>query len=150
MADNSLSPHGGELIERLLTVEEAARRIEGLVRVPTRDQIAKECINIAYGFFSPIQGFMGRADVDSVVRTMQLASGYVWSVPIVYDMADEEIAKLGLKVGDTILMTYQEEPLAILEVEEVYDYPKEVIAQNVYGTTDQNHPGGQTHLRLQG
>ena len=141
MADNSLSPHGGELIERLLTVEEAAKRIEGLVRVPVRDQIAKECINIAYGFFSPIQGFMGRADVDSVVKTMQLASGYVWSVPIVYDMSDEEIAKLGLKVGDTILMTYQEEPLAILEVEEIYGYPKEVIAQNVYGTTDENHPG---------
>ena len=58
MADNSLSPHGGELIERLLTLEEAAKRIEGLVRVPVRDQIAKECINIAYGFFSPIQGFM--------------------------------------------------------------------------------------------
>ena len=141
MADNSLSPHGGELIERLLTLEEAAKRIEGLVRVPVRDQIAKECINIAYGFFSPIQGFMGRADVDSVVKTMQLASGYVWSVPIVYDMSDEEIAKLGLKVGDTILMTYQDEPLAILEVEEIYSYPKEVITQNVYGTTDENHPG---------
>ena len=141
MADNSLSPHGGELIERLLAVEEAARRIEGLVRVPIRDQIAKECINIAYGFFSPIEGFMGRADVDSVSRNMQLASGYVWSVPIVYDMSDEEIARLGLKVGDTILMTYQEEPLAILEIEEIYDYPKEVIAQNVYGTTDQKHPG---------
>ena len=84
---------------------------------------------------------MGRADVDSVVKTMQLASGYVWSVPIVYDMADEEIAELGLKVGNTILMTCQEEPLAILEIEEIYDYPKDVISENVYGTTDQNHPG---------
>ena len=37
-------------------------------RLPVREQIARECVNIAYGFFSPLEGFMGRADVDSVAR----------------------------------------------------------------------------------
>ena len=51
--------------------------IHGLPRLPVREQIARECVNIAYGFFSPLVGFMGQADVDSVVRDMTLSSGYV-------------------------------------------------------------------------
>ena len=141
MADNSLSPHGGRLVERILGPEEARQRIEGLPTAPVRDQIAKECINIAYGFFSPLEGFMRRADVDSVVREMRLANGYVWSVPIVYDVSDEEIERLGIREGDKLLFTYQDQPLAILEIEEIYPYPKDFMAQNVYGTTDEQHPG---------
>ncbi|MCH8225335.1 MAG: sulfate adenylyltransferase, partial [Chloroflexi bacterium] len=79
MVNNALSPHGGVLIERIATAKEAGEAIAGLARLPVREQIARECVNIAYGFFSPLEGFMGRADVDSVAREMTLASGYVWS-----------------------------------------------------------------------
>jgi sulfate adenylyltransferase len=84
---------------------------------------------------------MGSADLDSVARRMTLASGYIWSIPIVFDLSPAEIVELGVKPGDSVLLTYQGQPLATLEVEELYSYDKEFLAQQVYGTTDEAHPG---------
>jgi sulfate adenylyltransferase len=138
--DNSLSPHGGVLVERVAPLQESRRdRVLRLPRVAVRDQIARECVNIAYGFFSPLEGFMNRADLDSVARNMTLASGYVWSIPIVFDLSEAE--ELGIKPGGSLLLTYQDQPLAALEVEEIYSYDKEFLAKQVYGTTDEAHPG---------
>ena len=140
--DNSLSPHGGALVERVSPLKDGgADEALGLPRVAVRDQIARECIDIAYGFFSPLEGFMGRDDLDAVARDMRLSSGYVWSIPIVFDLSDAEVSRLGLSSGDRLLLTYQEQPLATLDVSEVYSYDKEFLAQQVYGTTDPAHPG---------
>ena len=141
MVDNTMSPHGGQLVERVLNPQEARSRIDGLKSVPVREQIARECINISYGFFSPLEGFMLKEDVDAVVNEMRLASGYVWSIPIVFDMSLNEIKEMSLREGDTLLLTHQEQPLATLEIEEIYPYDKEEVARNIYGTTDDNHPG---------
>ena len=103
--------------------------------------MAREIVNIAYGFFSPLEGFMGRHDVDSVARNMTLASGYVWTVPIVLDMSRDELDRLEVKAGDSLLLVYQDQPLAVLDVEETFTYDKEYLAQQVYGTTDNSHPG---------
>ena len=144
MVDNSLSPHGGVLVERVAPLQAGdLERIAHFPRIPVRDQIARECVNIAYGFFSPLEGFMGAADLDSVARNMTLASGYIWSIPIVFDLSDAEVAQLGLKGGDSVLLTYQQQPLAVLQVGEIYSYDKEFLAQQVYGTTDEAHPGVQ-------
>ena len=144
MVDNSLSPHGGALVERVVPLDSSSLdSVAQLPRVPVRDQIARECVNIAYGFFSPLEGFMGQADLDSVSRNMTLASGYIWSIPIVFDLSEAEVAGLGLKSGDTLLLTYQSQPLATLEVEEIYSYDKEFLARQVYGTADAAHPGVQ-------
>ena len=56
------------MIERIASSAEAAKMVRGLPSLEVRDQIARECVNIAYGFFSPLKGFMNRADVDSVAR----------------------------------------------------------------------------------
>ncbi len=139
--DNTLSPHGGVLIERVASPEEGRKLIRGLPRLAVRDQIARECVDIAYGFFSPLEGFMGRDDVDSVLRDMTLVSGYVWSIPVVLDASGSDLASLGVKSGDSLLLTYQEQPLAVVEVDQVYSYDKEYLAERVYGTTDRAHPG---------
>lgn len=139
MVDNSLSPHGGKIVERVVKAE--PKQLRGLKRLPIRGPLAREIIGIAYGYFSPIEGFMTRADVDSVVKHMTTASGYVWSIPLVFDLSDGQIAELGVKEGDTLLLTYQDNPFATLAVEEIFSYDKAVMAQNVYGTTDPKHPG---------
>ena len=145
MVDNSLSPHGGRLIERVATPGEVRERwpngLHALPSLAVRDQIARECVNLAYGFFSPLEGFMGQADVDAVVRTMTLTSGYIWSMPIVLDLSPAELERLGVKPGEALLLTYQQQPLAVLEVEEIYAYDKAFLAHQVYGTTDPAHPG---------
>jgi sulfate adenylyltransferase len=131
--DNSLSPHGGRLIERVATPQEIQEKWpRGLATLPSmavRDQMARECVNLAYGFFSPLEGFMGRADVDSVARHMTLANGYIWSMPIVFDLSQEELERLGIKPGGALLLTYQQQPLAVLEVQEIYSYDKTFLAR---------------------
>lgn len=143
--DNSLSPHGGRLVERVATMEEIRQQwphgLDTLPSLAVRDQMARECVNIAYGFFSPLEGFMGQADVDAVARHMTLASGYIWSMPIVFDLSQAELERLAVKPGDAVLLTYQQQPLAVLEVEEIYTYDKEFLARQIYGTTDPAHPG---------
>ena len=141
MVENRLSPHGGELVERVVTGQAARDMIRGLKSVPVRGQIATECVSIAYGFFSPLDGFMLRADVDSVLEKMTLASGYVWSIPIVFDISSQQVDDLKLKAGESLLLTYQGQPLATLDVEEIYPYDKERMARLVYATADEVHPG---------
>ena len=68
---------------------------------------------------------MGQADVDAVAHHMTLASGYIWSMPIVFDLSQETLDRLGVKPGDALLLTYQQQPLAVLEVAEVYTYDRD-------------------------
>jgi sulfate adenylyltransferase len=146
LVDNAASPHGGKLIERVLSPEQA-RSLADLPRIAVRDEIATECIDIAYGFFSPLEGFMGRADLDSVVREMRLANGLVWSIPIVFDLSDEELRRHRVATGESYLLTHAGEPLASFEVQEIYTYDNEAIAAGVYGTSDSTHPGVQRTRR---
>ncbi len=134
--------HGGkEIVERILEPQKAAEMIKGMKQIPVREQMAVEVIDLAYGFFSPLQGFMGKADVESVCKKMRLKDGTVWSIPIVFDLSDKEIADYGIKEGDSVLLTYQGNPCAIFEIEEIYDYDKKELAKDVYGTTEEKHPG---------
>jgi len=107
-------------VERVSPPGEVGDLIHGLPRLAVRDQIAHECVDIAYGFFSPLEGFMGSDDLDSVATNMTLASGYVWSIPIVCDVSAEELDRLRVGPGDFLLLTSQHQPLAVLEIQEIY------------------------------
>ncbi|MEW6266519.1 MAG: sulfate adenylyltransferase [Thermodesulfobacteriota bacterium] len=134
--------HGGkEIIERILEPAEAVKKIKGLKQIPIRNQLANEVIDLAYGFFTPLQGFMGKADVDSVCKKMKLANGVVWSIPIVFDISNAELAEYGAKAGEPVVLTYDGNPMALFEIEEIFEYDKKEMAQSVYGTTEEKHPG---------
>ena len=143
MVDNSLSPHGGKLVDRVAPQPVSEASLHGLKSMAIRDQIARECVSIAYGFFSPIEGFMLREDVEAVCERMTLASGYVWSVPVVFDVSQADVDRLSLREGDTLLLTHEGQPVATLDVEQLYGFDKQRMAAAVYGTTDANHPGVQ-------
>ena len=147
--DNTLSPHGGELIERVAAPDDAPHMAAGLTRIAVRDSVAREVINLAYGFFSPLDGFMVRSEVDSVVRDMTLTNGLVWSIPIVLDVSRRAMAEAGVTQGDSVLLTYQDQALAVLEVTEAFSYDRELMAQHVFGTTDREHPGVVRTLELE-
>ena len=139
--DNTLSPHGGELIERVASPDDARHMATGLPKLPVSDRIAREVINLSYGVFSPLDGFMVRSEVDSVVKSMTLTNGLVWSIPIVFDITPEALEEGGLAPGDSVLLTYQDEALAVLEITETFSYDLEFMALNIYGTTNLDHPG---------
>jgi len=143
--------HGGkEIIERMSSPIEAKQTTQdqGLKKVSVTDRVARECIDLAYGFFTPLQGFMGKADVESVCKEMTLLNGTLWPIPIVFDITNKEIKEKGIKEKDDILLTHQGNALAILEIEEIFNYNKLALEQAVLGTTDLKHPGVKMYNEL--
>ena len=140
--DQSLSPHGGTLVERVVEDrDKASSMVKDLERIPLTDQQAREVVNIAYGVFSPLEGFMCRDDVDNVCKYLCLSNGYIWPIPIVFDISSESLRTLGLKEGDDVCLAHQGQPFAVFHLDEIFEYEKKVMAWHVYGTTDPKHPG---------
>jgi sulfate adenylyltransferase len=140
--NNALSPHGGKLVDRVLEPARGREKAKkAKIKLPIDGSRATEIMSIAYGFFSPVEGFMGYKEVDSVCKDMRLASGYIWSIPIIFDISESEVKAKGLKEGDTLLLTYQNQPFATMDLEEIFSYDRTLMAQKVYGTTDEKHPG---------
>ncbi|MEM3431537.1 MAG: sulfate adenylyltransferase [Candidatus Micrarchaeia archaeon] len=129
------------MVENVLKSDKAQNKVQGLRKIPIREQIAHECISLSYGFFTPLQGFMGREDLEGVSKENTLTDGTVWSIPIVFDLSEEELKKYDIKEGESVLLSYQNEPLAIFDIDEIYKYDKKDLARNVYGTSDIKHPG---------
>ena len=139
----TIAAHGGTLVNRFVPDEgrnEAVQRARTLKSLPISRRQISDLELIAIGAASPLTGFLGRADYESVVRTMHLSNGLPWSIPLTLAVSEEEAASL--KPGQEVALTSENgEPVAILTVSETYTYNKEDEAQNVYRTTDAAHPG---------
>jgi sulfate adenylyltransferase len=99
----------------------------------------REAISIAYGFFSPLEGFMTRADVESVLKERRLSNGWLFPFPIIYDVSEEELKAAGIKEGDEVVLTLKGKPFAVLRVEEVFKLgDRRELADAVFGTPDKN------------
>jgi sulfate adenylyltransferase len=95
---------------------------------------------IAIGGFSPLDGFMGRADYDTVVTDMRLANGLPWAIPVTLSVSAavaEPLQEGGLVRLDDASGTC----VGVLELTEKYPYDKAKEALNVYRTEDEKHPG---------
>jgi sulfate adenylyltransferase len=140
---DAIAPHGGELINRAATAAQKAEFLsasESLPRVSLDERAVSDLQMIAIGGFSPLKGFMGQADYDSVVVNMHLSSGLPWSVPITLSVTEEVAAPL--KEGSLVrLDDSQGNYIGVLELTEKFGYDKKKEAINVYRTEDEKHPG---------
>jgi sulfate adenylyltransferase len=138
-----IKPHGGRLINRLINDQdkEAARQAAlGLPRVTLSAREISDLDQIAVGAFSPLEGFMNSNDYRSVVENMRLANGLPWTLPVTLSVTEEEAA--GLRGQDEVaLMDEAGSLLAVLHLEEIFEYDKLKEAQSVYRTTEAAHPG---------
>ncbi len=134
------SAHGGHLVDRVLRdaqKDEALEEAKKLPQVELSLEQASDTVNIAIGLFSPLEGFLGSAALESVLQEMRLPSGVPWTIPILLDVGTEELS--GVK--DRLALTYEGAPLAIIDLEEVYTFDLERLAREVFGTSDLEHPG---------
>lgn len=138
-----IEPYGGKLVDRRVNEDalgEAKRRAADLPRVVVTSHTLSDLYLIAVGGYSPLEGFMGRADYESVVESMKLANGLPWSVPVTLAVSAEQAAALA--IGDEVALVDDDgEPAALLRVHEKYGWDREREAERVYGTTDRAHPG---------
>ncbi len=135
-------PHGGKLINRVVTGRRREHLLEEakeLPRTELNDSLAADVANIAHGVYSPLEGFLIQEDYLHVLYDMRLSNDIPWTIPIILDVSAEEIT--GVKEGDDIALTYRGEVLALMKVEEIYGWDKKEYAEKVFKTTSSEHPG---------
>jgi sulfate adenylyltransferase len=144
--DQTIAPHGGTLVDLVVgdadrdKLDDEARHFPKVV-VNTRELSDLEML--AVGALSPLRGFQGEADYRSVLERMHLVNGLAWTIPVTLSLSDEEAKRIGGAEAVSLLSAEEGEPLAILEVSELFRRDREREAQAVYGTQDVAHPGVQ-------
>ena len=139
-----IPPHGGELAE-LIAQPERINELKARSREwPSWDLTSRQICDLELlmsGGFSPLRGFMTRADYEGVCHKMRLASGVLWPMPITLDIP-EQFAK-SLKPGSSKIALRDPEGvmLAVLHVEEVWQPDKKEEAESVFRSTSHAHPG---------
>ena len=135
-------PHGGELKNLYLPADEAEAEKQAAREFASWDLTERQLCDIELllnGAFSPLEGFLGKDDYESVVENMRLASGVLWPVPITLDVSEEFAGSI--QGGDRIALRDLEGVIiATLEVADIWTPDKNAEAQGVYGTADEAHP----------
>jgi len=143
-ASHLIPPHGGELINLIVDRDRAAELKGHSKEWVSWDLTARQICDLELlmnGGFSPLRGFLNKADYESVCSKMKLSSGVLWPMPITLDVT-EDFAK-SLKPGSSTIALRDPEGvmLAVLNVEEVWQPDRKAEAQVVFGTTSPAHPG---------
>jgi sulfate adenylyltransferase len=143
VADHLVAPHGGKLVDLLVSEERAKELRQSSQEWPSWDLTPRQVCDLELllsGAFSPLEGFMDQEAYESVCSSMRLPDGTLWPIPIVLDVTEEFAA--GLASGTAIALRDAEGVmLAALHVEAVYSPDREAEAKTVYGTTNREHPG---------
>ncbi len=138
-----IGPYGGHLVDGLVTPDQAQLLKDASRDWPSWTLTPRQICDLELllnGGFSPLDGFMKQADYDGVVEKMRLASGVLWPMPITLDVPEAIAEKLEVG-GSLVLRDVEGVMLAALEVEDVYRPDRTKEAQEVFGTTNVEHPG---------
>ncbi|MDP2662326.1 MAG: sulfate adenylyltransferase, partial [Dehalococcoidia bacterium] len=138
-----ITPHGGAMVDRMLTGEtrEAAlEKADHLKKLALNPVAISDLEMIAVGAFSPLTGFMGKADYESVVERMRLANGLAWSISVTLPVSSDFAG--ALRDGEELALTDAGgQFLGIMELADRFSYDKQREASRVYRTTEEAHPG---------
>lgn len=140
-----VKPHGSETLKPLLLEGDAlASALEEAKKLNSIDISSREVgdiIMLGIGGFTPLDGFMGKADWQSVCDSYQMQDGLFWPIPITLSTS-EAIAK-GLKEGEKVVLKNAEsgELMGAITISEKYTIDKAYECEKVFKTTDTEHPG---------
>lgn len=143
VTNHLIMPHGGELVDLLAGAERAAQMREASKDWHSWELSPRQLCDLELllnGGFSPLRGFMTRADYESVCQRMRLADGTLWPMPITLDVTEELAGKL--KAGDPVALRDQEGVmLAVIHVQDVWQPDRLDEAESVYATGNSEHVG---------
>lgn len=138
-----VSPYGGHLKPLLVADAEAAALKTASRDWPSWDLTPRQLCDLELllnGGFSPLEGFLGRADYERVCAELRLADGTLWPIPIALDVT-EAFAR-NVTAGSRVALRDPEGVmLAVIEVEDVWQPDRSVEAERVYGARNVAHPG---------
>ena len=145
---NLISPYGGKLVDLVASgerLEELRRQAASLPTVQISERAACDLELMATGGFSPLDRFMDREDYRAVVDDMRLADGTLFPIPVTLPVDLDDPKALGAAVA---LRDSRNHLLAVMDVEDVYEWDRDRTARGVLGSVDVRHPPGRGDARL--
>lgn len=136
-----IPPHGGTLVNRVVDDSKRAEleaEATGLKRIDLSAKQSCDLEMISIGAFSPLTGFMGEADFQSVCTEMKLTTGDIWPIPILLAVDGAGAPAIGERVA---LYAPNGALQAVMTVEEAFRHDKALEIPNVFRTEDEAHPG---------
>ena len=127
--------------ERLL---ELKRRAPEMPRIDVDERTAADLELLGNGGFTPLDGFLCKADYDSVVARMRLADGSPWSIPITLAVTKAQSDAIR---GEDAALWLGGRPVAVIRIKVLFGYDKAHEAKNVFRTEDTAHPGVAALMR---
>ena len=145
-----ITPHGAASLTPLIATGErlAALEVESasLPSITVSSAAAANAVMLGAGYFTPLQGFMNRADALSVATDLKTDNGVFWPVPVL-----NMVERFDGSVGDRIALrdpNVEGAPvIAVMDVtgiECLSDDDMSLMTREVFGTEDPDHPGVAT------
>ena len=135
-------PYGGQLVDLLASPVRASELKKASYDFPSINLTPRQLCDLELlitGAFSPLCGFMDKADYESVCSTMRLANGVLWPIPITLEVS-EKIAE-HWQMGERIaLRDLEGTMIAALTLTQLWKPDKALEAEKIFGTTGETHP----------
>ena len=138
--DMLISPYAGLLVDLMVAGEEREKIIAELSDYPSIQLSPRNVCDLellATGAFSPLNRFMDQADYHGVLMEMRLKNGCLFPIPITLTIKKAEIPS---RSEWTVLRDQRNNPLALMRLEDFYQWDQQTEADQVYSTTDHRHP----------
>ena len=140
-----VKPHGSDVLKPRLLEDRALtdelKRAQNLPRVVMQSRETGDLIMLGIGGFTPLEGFMNKADWRSVCDTMHTADGLFWPIPVTLSVAEAEASALKEGADIALIDGETDEIMGTMTVTEIYTIDKAHECQQVFKTTDSAHPG---------
>ena len=132
-----IPPYGGELKNLIIKDNQLKNDLisKATYEFECSERNACDVELLMVGAFSPLEGFMDENNYKSVIKNNRDTSGLLFGLPIVFDSNNKEV-----KAGETILLTYKNQKIAVLEVSSIWEPDKSLEAELCYGTNSLDHP----------
>ena len=132
-----IPPYGGELKNLIIKDKNLKNDLisKATYEFECSERNACDVELLMVGAFSPLEGFMDENNYNSVIKNNRSTSGLLFGLPIVFDSNNEKV-----KAGETILLTYKKQKIAVLEVSSKWEPDKSLEAELCYGTNSLDHP----------
>ena len=150
---NLVSPHGSLYLKPLLLAGDelrvAMKNAEKLPKITLSSREVGDVIMLGIGGFTPLTGFMNKANWHSVCADMTMSNNLFWPIPITLSTSYKQAEKLRINDEIALVNCDSDEIIASMVIDEKYSIDKSYECSQVYATTDASHPGVKT-LMLQG